>query len=228
METAPEQAPPTVEQPVTEQPTPTEEAPSETPNEFQIPTEERTPSEAAPEAAPPGELGNYAMSRLGDIADDLMDRIGTLATELGQETIDLVVLYNDVNVSQDTISNAESRYVTKRQAFLAGLAVWDRFNMEIYSPLTLADFDSLIVTDLRAPYEDLKASATQWAQYSAFEDRFEQAFGQIQNGVRNRRDDTKVVEAENAALMVYLPDYNDMIKEIEDLLSGAVTSAPSQ
>jgi CRISPR/Cas system-associated endoribonuclease Cas2 len=157
-----------------------------------------------------------------------MDKVGTLATELGQETIDLVVLYNDVNVSQDTISNAESRYVAKRQAFLAGLAVWDRFNMEIYSPLTLADFDSLVITDLRAPYEDLKASATQWAQYSAFEDRFEQAFGQIQNGVRNRRDDTKVVEAENAALMVYLPDYNDMIKEIEDLLSGAVTSAPGQ
>ncbi len=48
--------------------------------------------------------------------------------------------------------------------------------------------------------------------------------GQIENGVRNRRDEADVLTAEQAALTRFLPEYNDLIKEIEDILAetGAV------
>jgi len=194
------------------------------PDEFRVPAATaRTPSELAPESGPPAELGNYALVRLEEIADQLAADIGVLANELGQETIQLVVLYNDVNVSEETVVNAEDRYIAKREAFLAGLAVWDRFDMEIYSPLALADFNDLVVNDLMAPLEQLKAGPTQWAQYRAFEAHFDEAFGQIENGVRNRRDEPDVLAAEAAALTAFLGEYNTLIKEIEDLLSGAVT-----
>jgi hypothetical protein len=185
---------------------------------------ERSPSETMPEALPPSDLGSYATVRLQEIADQLAVDIGVLANDLGSETIDLVVLYNDVNVTDETIVNAEQRYIAKREAFLAGLAVWDRFNMEIYSPLTLADFNDLVTADLRASYEQVKSSPTEWEQIKAYEAHFDEAFGQIESGLRNRRDQEDVMAAEAAALTAFLGDYNDTIKEIEDLLSGAVTS----
>lgn len=204
-----------------------EEVPEEEiPDEFLAERPELTPSEAAPEAEPPAEIGNYAMARLGEIAGDLAVHIGALAGDLGRETIDLVVLYNDVNVSEETVVNAEDRYIAKREAFLAGLAVWDRFDMEIYSPLTLADFNDTITADLRAPYEALKGREAEWAQYEGLERFFEDAFGQIEHGVRNRRSEPDVLAAESAALTAFLGEYNDMIKEIEDLLAGAITEPP--
>jgi len=219
---------PPVEQPPTEQP-PTEQPPTEQPpDEFRYePVPAEVPSEAASESQAPTELTPYAMARLTEIADKLAVDIGALAGELGRETIDLVVIYNDVNVSEETVSAAEERYVTKREEFLAGLAVWDRFNMEIYSPLTLKDFNDLIMADLRSPYEELKTKPTQWEGYKAFESHFEEALGQIEHGTRSRRDQTDVQAAEAAALTAFLGDYQDLIKEIEDLLSGAVTSAPA-
>ncbi|MCX6647220.1 MAG: hypothetical protein NTY09_12815 [bacterium] len=209
----------------------TEEVPGEgeqaVPDEFQYEGgPDRTPSETAPEEAPPGELGNYATVRLKEIADQLAVDIGALANDLGSETIDLVVLYNDVNVTDETIVNAEQRYIAKREAFLAGLAVWDRFNMEIYTPLTLADFNDLVAADLNSPYLNIKANAAQWAQVQAYEAHFDEAFAQIEDGLRNRRDETDVMAAEAAALTAFLGDFNDRIKEIEDLLSGAITAPP--
>jgi hypothetical protein len=198
------------------------------PDEFRAQPSERTPSELAPEMEPPSELGNYAIVRLQEIADDLAIHVGELANDLGRETIDLVVLYNDANVSEETVVNSEERYIAKREAFLAGLAVWDRFDMEIYTPLTLADFNDMIVADLRAPLEEIKSSETQWSQYQAYESHFDEAFGQIENGIRNRRDEPDVLSAEAAALTAFLGDYNDLIKEIEDLLSGAITAPPEE
>jgi hypothetical protein len=189
---------------------------------------DRTPSETMPEATPPSELGNYAQVRLNEIADQLAIDIGTHANELGRETIDLVVLYNDTNVTDETIVNAEQRYVAKREAFLAGLAVWDRFNMEIFTPLTLAEFNDLIAADLNSPYSEVRSSSTQWSMYQAYEAHFDEAFGQIENGLRNRREEPDVLAAEAAALTAFLGDYNDLIKEIEDLLSGAITEAPAE
>jgi len=198
------------------------------PDEFQVQISERTPSELAPEVEPPSELGNYATIRLREIADDLAVHIGELANDLGHETIDLVVLYNDANVGEETVVNSEERYIAKREAFLAGLAVWDRFDMEIYTPLTLADFNDMIVNDLHAPLNEIKASQAQWSQYQAYDSHFEEAFGQIENGIRNRRDEPDVLSAEAAALTAFLGDYNDLIKEIEDLLSGAITAPPEE
>ncbi len=214
---------------VTEEAPAEEEIPGGTPDEFMVETPSgRTPSEMEPEAGVPVGLGNYAEVRLKELADQLAVDIGALAEDLGRETIDLVVLYNDQNVSEETIVNAEDRYIAKREEFLAGLAVWDRFNMEIYTPLTLADFNDLVVADLRSPYNEVKSNATQWAQYRAFESHFEEAFGQIENGIRNRRDEPDVLEAEQAALTAFLGEYNDLIKEIEDLLSGAITEPPEE
>ena len=220
---------------------PTEPVPDETsitepveePGELETPTEpiedvpdEPTPSELQPEGTPPGELSDYAEMRLEEIADQLAVDIGALATDLGSETIDLVVLYNDTNVTEDTIVNAEHRYVAKREAFLAGLAVWDTFDMEIFTPLTLADFNDLVITDLNEPYDELKASSSLWNLYSAYEQNFIDALGQIEDGVRNRRDQEAVLEAEAAALTAFLGDYNDLIKEIEDLIAGVITEPP--
>ncbi len=209
----------------------TEVEPAETetediPDEFLYePETDLTPSEAEAETAPPVEIGNYARVRLGEIADQLAINIGVLASDLGSETIDLVILYNDQNVSEETIVNSEHRYIAKREAFLAGLAVWDRFDMEIFSPLTLADFNDLVISDLRGQYEELKASSTRWEQYQAYEDHFEEALGQIESGTRNRRDEPDVLAAEAAALTAFLGEYNDLIKEIEDLISGSVTES---
>lgn len=232
--TPPEVIPPEVTPPeITE---PDEVVPDETvspeeiepvPDEFTVVFDEPTPSEAEPEPAPAGELGNYALVRLNEIADQLAVDIGSLAADLGRETIDLVMLYNDRNVSDETISNAEDRYIARREAFLAGLGVWDRFDMEIYTPLALRDFNDLVVADLRTPYEDLK-SRTEWAtMYSEWEEDFEEAFQQIADGVRNRRDEPDIEAAEAAALATFMADYNDLIKEIEDLLAGAIVE-PSE
>lgn len=201
----------------------TEQDDEEIPDEFLyegIP--DRTPSETMPESLPPSELGNYASVRLQEIADQLAVDIGALANDLGRETIDLVILYNDVNITDETITNAEQRYIAKREAFLAGLAVWDRFDMEIYTPLTLADFNDLVAADLNSPYEGIKADPAGWQQILEYEAHFDEAFAQIENGLRNRRDEEDVLAAEAAALIAFLGDYNDLIKEIEDLLSGAV------
>ena len=164
--------------PATPVPPPTPPAPSQPAPTPSVPA---SPSETAPKPAPSPELNAYAVGRLGEIADTLKGKIEQLAKDLGQETVDLVMLYNDVNVSQDTIKAAEDRYIAKRQAFLAGLSVWDRFNMEIYSPLTLADFNALIISDPKTPYDQLKKSDTQWSKYRTYEDKFDAAFGQIEN-----------------------------------------------
>ncbi|HEX9744108.1 MAG TPA: hypothetical protein VGB30_01665 [bacterium] len=213
----------------------------ETPEEIETPAEtepvaepeietpeETVPYEFAPssEEEPVGELGAYAQARMNEIADELVDHISGLASELGTETIDLVVLYNDVNVSSDAVQNAEARYIAKREALLAGLGVWDRFDMEIYTPLTLAEFNEKIIASLMSPYNDLKSSEIRWAQYEAYEARFVEAFAQIEYGVENRRSEPDVLAAESAALTAFLGDYNDRIKEIEDLLSGAVVTPP--
>lgn len=206
---------------------PEEELDDSIPDEFLIDIPpERTPSEIEPEVEPPSELGNYSSVRLKEIADQLAVDIGVLANNLGRETIDLVILYNDVNVSEETIVNAEQRYISKREAFLAGLGVWDRFDMEIYTPLTLGDFNDVVVADLRAPYEEMKSVPAQWDQIEAYEAHFEESFGQIESGMRNRRDEEDILAAEAAALTAFLGEYNDLIKEIEDLLSGAITTIP--
>lgn len=225
----PETTPPeeTVEAPPETAPAETTGAPSEipagTPDEFTAPTEEPTPSEAAPEETVPGELGNYAQMRLNEIADQLSVDIGALATDLGRETIDLVVLLNDVNVSDETVQNAEDRYVAKREAFLAGLGVWDRFNLEVYTPLTLQDLNSLIIMDLRSPYDELKNRPTEWGMYAGFEKDFDEAFQRISDGIRNRRDDPDIMAAEATALTAFMAEYNDAIKEIEELIAGVAT-----
>ena len=203
--------------------TPTSEPVEEIPDEFTIEYTPPTPSEALPEEPVSPELGNYALLRLNEIADQLAVDIGALATSLGRETIDLVVLLNDMNVSEETLQNAESRYIAKREAFLAGLGVWDRFNMEIYTPLTLQDFNNLMILNLRTPYEELKNRPVEWRMYSSFEQDFEQAFQRITTGVRNRRDDPDIMAAEAAALTAFMAEYNAIIKEIEDLIAGAVT-----
>ena len=51
-------------------------------------------------------------------------------------------------------------------------------------------------------------------------------FGQIENGIRNRRDEPEVQHAEQAALTKFLPDYNETIKEIEDILAEAESEEP--
>jgi len=101
--------------------------------------------------------------------------------------------------------------------------VWDRFNMEIYTPLTLQDFNNLMILNLRTPYEELKNRPVEWRMYSSFEQDFEQAFQRITTGVRNRRDDPDIMAAEAAALTAFMAEYNAIIKEIEDLIAGAVT-----
>lgn len=222
-ETPVEEPPEVTEEPVTEEPTTEEPIPDEF---LYTGGSERTPSETMPESPPPGELGNYASVRLQEIADQLAVDIGALANDLGGETIDLVVLYNDVNVSDETIVNAEQRYIAKREAFLAGLAVWDRFDMEIYTPLTLADFNDLVTADLHSPYQIIKTTPAEWEQVRAYEAHFDEAFAQIENGLRNRRDEDDVMAAEAAALTAFLGDYNDLIKEIEDLLTGAISTPP--
>lgn len=199
----------------------TETQPSEiTPQEpggFEYPTSPPAVEEKPLKTPAAPELGNYAATRLAQIADDLKTRIVTLVKDLGQETIDLVIIYNDINISNEARTSAENRYIAKRQAFLAGLAVWDRFTLEIYSSLTLADFNNLLISSLKSPYEQLKKSKTQWDQYSIHESKFDRAFAQIETGIRTRREDPDVIEAEEKALTVFLPDYNSIIKEIEDL-----------
>jgi hypothetical protein len=212
-----EASPAPVEKPVVEE---KPSIPDETPDEFEV-------KPSAPEAkpAPSEELSQYAVTRLGEIANDLINRIDTLATDLGTETIGLVKLYNDPTASKESISRAEDGYILKRQVFLAGIAVWDRFSMEIYSPLTLPDFDAHVIKSLRAPYDALKAGNT-WDQYKAFESKFEEAYSQIETGFRSRRNDSEVQMAEEASLTANEKDYKAMVKEIEDLLSGKVTEKP--
>ena len=60
--------------------------------------------------------------RLGELANSLSDKIGGLATDLGKDTVQLVIMDNDPNVSKDAVSNFQLSYILKREAFLAGLA----------------------------------------------------------------------------------------------------------
>jgi len=198
--------------------------PVETPDEVQAEPPTRTPSELATEEEPPAGISAYGTVRLQEIAEELALKIGTLANELGSETVDLVILYNDEAASDELLTNTEDRYIAKREAFLAGLAVWDRFHMEIYSSLSLVDFNDAVVNDIRVPYNEFKQDTQRWGLYWQFEAHFEEALGQIENGVRNRRDEADVLTAEQAALTRFLPEYNEMIKEIEDILAetGAV------
>jgi len=231
-EVKPEEQPATTPETATEPETVTEpetESPEENiPDEFLQPAQPTEPEIPVEEETPPAELGNYAKERLSQISGELVKKIGDLGEDLGKETIDLVVLYNDVNVSEETIKNAETRYLAKQEAFLAGLAVWDRFDMENYSLLTLPDFNQAINARIRAPYDELKAGSTKWSQYESFEKRFDEAFAQIEDGLTVRRDDKDVLSAEAAALTAFLGEYNDLIKEIEDLLSGTVTEPPKE
>ncbi len=199
---------------------PVEPPEEEIPDEFTA-TDVITSTDVAEEEGPPEDMGNYAAMRLNELADELAVHVGDLAADLGQETMDLVMLYDDANVSEETIVNAEDRYIAKREAFLAGLGIWDRFDMEIYTPLTLADFNDLVLADLRSPYEELKGRPPQWAMYQDLEDDFEEAFGQIADGITNRRNEPDIMAAEAAALTAFLGEYNDLIKEIEDMVAGA-------
>jgi len=196
------------------------------PDEFQVDVPERTPSELAPEEDLPEGISNYGIVRLEEIAEVLLLKINVLASDLGSETVDLVILYNEEDASDELLVNTEDRYIAKREAFLAGMAVWDRFHMEIYSDLSLADFNDVVLVDLRRPYDEFKLDTMRWGLYWQFEAHFEEAFGQIENGIRNRRDEADVLAAEQAALTRFLPDYNDMIKEIEDILAETEAIEP--
>ena len=199
---------------------PAEKTPPETPNEF-----EAGKPKPGPQTKPSPELGKYATKRLGEIANDLLGRIDVLATDLGNETITLVKLYNDPSASKDMKSKAENAYLLKQQAFLAGISVWDRFTMEIYSPLTQADFDAHIIKTMRTPYDRLKAG-NEWPKHVAYEAKFEEAFSLIETGFRSRRGDSEVQAAEEAALVLFEKDFKSIVKEIQDLLSGTVTEPP--
>jgi wobble nucleotide-excising tRNase len=74
----------------------------------------------------------------------------------------------------------------------------------------------------------LKSREAEWTQYRGLEKFFEDAFGQIEHGVRERRNEPDVLAAESAALTAFLGEYNEMIKEIEDLLAGAITQPPGE
>ena len=151
--------------------------------------------------------------RLGELASSLSDKIGGLATDLGKDTVQLVIMYNDPNVSKDAVSKAEDSYILKREAFLAGLAVSDGSQMEIYSPMTLADFEAKVMKQLRVPYDDLK-KGNQWPQYKANEAKFDEAFSQIETGLHSRRTRLRLSRtAEENTLTAHEDEYKNTIRK---------------
>jgi len=132
----------------------------------------------------------------------------------------LIILYNDPDAQAESLQNAETRYVSKRDAFMAGLGIWDRFTFEIYCPLSETEFNDYLINNVRMPFVELTENEPLWNQYSLVEHEFEAALGQISQGLSGRRDDPEVMSAETTALVAFHREYSDILTEIEAILNG--------
>ena len=156
---------------------------------------------------------------LSVLAERSIDTAGESALRLGREAVELAKLLSSDPKRENEITRVQlEKFRDSRGEFLASVAVIDRYHLEDYLDLPMNVIEEEILTELRRPYDDLKASS-EWEEFRVKEKDFDDAFARITSDFQQRRTRDSIYAGEMAALEAHIPEFEGVMLEIEEMVA---------